>query len=286
MNSRSDAPPHPAGREDPADAGARPWALELFDHGLKKRQKVELLLRMAGPLTGVEGLLVTAGDNPGALNWHFREAGGSWRWAELEEDRIPGIEALLGEAVEPADPERFPFEDAAFDLVVVIDVHEHLERVEPLNREIARVLRSGGRALLTTPSGDTRLPLARLKRLLGMTPEVYGHRVQGYTHGDLEVMARAAGLEPVARGAYSRFFTESIELAINVAWVKLLGRSPGGEAPKEGEIAPSDAAGLRKAGGAWGLYRRVYPLLRLVSRLDRLIPGEGGYAVAVEVRKR
>ncbi len=286
--------PSPSGEAEPragagsgsgADGGGRPWALELFDHGLKKRQKVELLLRMAGNLEGVRALLVTGGDNPGALNWHFRAAGGQWRWAELEHDRIPAIEALLGERVEHAAPDRLPFEDAAFDLVVVIDVHEHLDAVEPLNRELVRLLRPGGRLLVTTPSGNTRLPLARLKRLLGMTPEVYGHRVQGYTHGELEAMARAVGLEPVARGAYARFFTESIELAINLAWVKVLGRSPEGKAPKEGEIAPSDAAGLRKAGGAWGLYRRVFPLIRLVASLDRLIPGRGGYAVAIEARK-
>jgi SAM-dependent methyltransferase len=240
---------------------------------------------MAGPLDDRSCLLVTCGDNPGAMNWKFREAGGQWAWAEMEADRIPAQSNLLGETVAAASPDSLPFEDGSFDLVVVIDVHEHLGRVDPLNREINRVLVQGGQALLTTPSGDPGLPLARLKRRLGMTPEVYGHHVQGYTVQELSTMARAAGLEPEAEGAYSRFFTEAIELAINVAYVKILGRSPEGEAPREGEIAPSSAEQLDHVGGAWRLYRKFYPLLRAVSRLDALLPGRGGYAVAISARK-
>jgi SAM-dependent methyltransferase len=270
----------------PARAGAsRAWALDLFDHSLKKRQKLELLLRMAGPLEGRRCLLVTNGDNPGSLNWHLREAGGRWTWAEMEAPRIPAISGLLGDPVEHAAPDHLPFPDGSFDLVVVIDVHEHLDEVDELNCELARVAAPGGIVLLTTPNGDTRLPMARAKRLLGMTPEVYGHRVQGYTATELEEMARRAGLIPEARGAYSRFFTEGIELAINTAYVKVLGKSPDGERPPEGEIAPSGEDEIANVGGAYRLYRKVFPILRAVSRLDALIPGDGGYAVAVAARR-
>ncbi len=263
----------------------RPWALEVFDHSLKKRLKVDLLGRMAGALEGERCLLLTCGDNPGALNWHFRERGGTWSWAEMESDRIPGIEELLGESVAPAAPDTLPFEDASFDLVVSIDVHEHLADIEPLNREFARVLVPGGRVLVTTPNGDPRLPVARAKRVLRMAPAVYGHRVQGYTVEELQSMLRAVGLVPEGKGAYSRFFTESIELAINLAYVKILGRSPDGEKPRDGEITPSSQGELVRLGGPYRAYRAVFPLLRAVSWLDRLIPGSGGYAVAVMARK-
>ncbi len=242
-------------------------------------------MELAGELGDRRCLLVTCGDNPGALNWHLRGAGGRWSWAEMEEDRIPAMAALLGDPVHHSAPDRLPFPGEYFDLVVTIDVHEHLDRVGPLNREIRRVLAPGGRALVTTPSGNTRLPLARVKRLLGMTPAVYGHRVQGYTVEELAGMMRDAGLEPEDQGAYSRFFTEGIELMINLAYVRVLGRSPEGSAPAEGEIAPSSEEQLEQVGGAWRLYRRVYPLLRGISRLDGLLPGRGGYAVALSARK-
>lgn len=271
--------------EQASGADSKPWALEVFDHSLKKRLKMELLLQLAGTLDGDRCLLVTCGDNPGALNWHFRDAGGRWTWAELEHDRIPAMSALLGEPVHEASIDALPFAAESFDLVVTIDVHEHLDRVDPLNREIHRVLVPGGRALVTTPSGDTGLPLARVKRLFGMTPEVYGHQVQGYTAGELAEMLEEVELVPEARGAYSRFFTEGIELAINLAYVRVLGRSPDGGSPAGGEIAPSSGEQLQRVGGAWRLYRRVYPILRGISRLDGWLPGRGGYAVAVRARK-
>ena len=283
MHSKSLARLSVDGSSEPSPA--RPWALEVFDHSLKKRLKMDLILDLAGDLEGRRGLLVTCGDNPGALNWHLRAAGGEWTWAEMEDDRIVGMEELLGDEVHRADPERLPFPDSSFDLVVTIDVHEHLSSVDPLNREIRRVLRPDGVAVVTVPSGDPSLPLARLKRRIGMTPRVYGHTVQGYTVAELQDMLQRVDLAPEASGAYSRFFTEAIELALNLAYVRVLGRSPDGGAPAEGEIAPSSEEKLEEVGLAWRLYRGVYPILRAISWLDRLIPGRGGYAVAVTARR-
>jgi SAM-dependent methyltransferase len=276
------------GRGTTIDRGAgspSEWALELFRRSLKKQQKLELLQQMLGPVDDERCLLVTCGDNSGALNHHFRAGGGRWSWAEMEADQIASMAAVVGEPVRQATPRHLPFPDASFERVVVIDVHEHLDATTPLNREIFRILSPGGTAVLTTPNGNPRLPLAIVKRLLGMTTEVYGHRVQGYTAEELEEMAEEAGLLPEGRGAYSRFFTEAIELAINFAYVKVLRRSDDEADGREGEIAPSTPGELKKVGGAYRLYRFVYPLLRAISSLDRLIPGKGGYAVAIMARR-
>jgi SAM-dependent methyltransferase len=261
-----------------------PWQLQLFEKSLKKRQKVALLLDLLGRVDGLRALLLTCGDNNGAMNHQFRAAGGEWRWADLEEAGIPEMAALLGEPVEHATPEALPFADGAFDRVVVIDAHEHLTDVRPLNREIARVLRPGGMAVVTTPNGDTRLPVSVLKRLVGMTPEHYGHVVQGYRADELEAMLHEVGLVPERRGAYSRFFTELAELGINFAYVKVLSRNGTSAAPK-GTIAPSSSDQLRRVEKSYRMYSRIYPLMRAFSALDSLVPGEGGYAVAVTARK-
>jgi SAM-dependent methyltransferase len=264
--------------------GDRPWPLQLFDRALKKRQKLDLLIRMAGPFADHRCLLITCGDNPGALNHHFRAAGGRWTWAEVEHEHIASMAELLGEPVHQVSVDHFPFADCSFDRVVVIDVHEHVATLEPLNREIARVTAPGGVVVLTTPNGDTRMPVAVVKRWLGMTPEVYGHQVQGYTSEQLEGMARSVGLRPEARGAYSKFFTEAIELVINFGYVKVLSREKNSER-REGEIAPSSSSELQRVGGAYRLYSALYPVLYALSKLDRLIPGRGGYAVAISARK-
>jgi SAM-dependent methyltransferase len=261
-----------------------PWQLQMFEKSLKKRQKVKLLLDLLGPLTDERCLLLTCGDNNGAMNHYFRAAGGRWSWADVEEAGIAAMAQFLGDPVEHARPDALPFPDAVFDRVVVIDVHEHLDRVDPLNQEIARVLDVGGVAVVTTPNGNPRLPVAILKRVIGMTPAEYGHVVQGYDAPELETMLAAQGLRAVGRGAYSRFFTEVAELAINFAYVKVLSRKGRSAVPK-GSIAPGSEDQLRRVEKSYRMYSRVYPVLKAFSLLDGLLPGSGGYAVAVAARK-
>ena len=269
----------------PRGASPDPWQLRMYRKSLKKRQKVAMIAEMLGPLRDEWCLLLTGGDNNGAINHALRDLGGRWAWAEMEEDGIAAMEAFLGESVHRADAEALPFPDALFDRVVVVDVHEHLARTGPLNEEIARVLAPGGLGIVTTPNGDERLPVARLKRLVGMRPEEYGHVVQGYTTSQLETMMKGAGLEVVGRGAYSRFFTEFAELAINFAYVKVLARRKRHPEVREGTIAPSSEEQLRAVEKTYRAYAAVYPVVRAFSALDALVPGSGGYAVAVAARK-
>lgn len=46
----------------------------------------------------------------------------------------------------------FPFEDAAFDAVVALEIIEHLENPNRFLRELRRVLKPGSRAVLSTPN--------------------------------------------------------------------------------------------------------------------------------------
>jgi len=268
-----------------AAPAATPWQLQLYRKSLKKQQKIKLLLDLLGPLEGQRCLLVTNGDNNGAMNLVLRAAGGSWSWAEMEEAGIPAMVALLDEPVAHASPQRLPFSSGAFDRVVVIDVHEHLSSVSQLNQEIERVLAAGGLAVVTTPNGAAWLPVAVLKRLCGMHPEHYGHVVQGYTADQLERMLREVHLTPGRRGAYSRFFTELAEFAINFGYVKILARRKKGPAVQTGTIAPASAEQLRAVERTYRLYAMIYPFVRAFSSLDALVPGRGGYAVAVTARK-
>jgi SAM-dependent methyltransferase len=265
--------------------GMTPWQLQLYQKSLKKQQKIKLLLELLGPLEEQRCLLVTNGDNNGAMNLVLREAGGDWTWAEMEESGIPAMEALLEEPVAHADPERLPFSTGTFDRVVVIDVHEHLSSVSGLNQEIGRVLATGGLAVVTTPNGAGWLPIAVLKRLCGMHPRLYGHVVQGYTAAQLERMLREVGLSPERRGAYSRFFTELAEFAINFGYVKILARRKKGPPVQTGTIAPGSADQLRAVERTYRMYAMIYPFVRAFSSLDWLVPGRGGYAVAVTARK-
>ena len=262
-----------------------PWQLRMYQKSLKKRQKVELLMRLMGPVDKQKCLLISGHDNNGAMNWHFRAAGGAWTWGQVYPEGIPEMAEFLGEPVAHVDIDRFPFADGAFDVVIVIDVHEHFAQTAGLNREIARVTAPGGMAIITTPNGDTRLPVAALKRVVGMGPETYGHIVQGYRTRELQDMARSVELKPVDWGGYSRFFTEFAELIINLAYVKVLSKKKDHPQVMQGTIAPTSKKELEAVRREYQMYSLIYPFMYTFSLLDKLIPGRGGYAVAVSARK-
>jgi SAM-dependent methyltransferase len=260
----------------------QPWQLQMFKRSLKKQLKLRALLGFMHSLTDQNCLLVTCGDNNGALNWHFRAQGGRWLWADIMTEGLTEMSALLNEPVHHIASAHLPFADQQFDWVVAIDVLEHLPDDQPFLQELRRVLRPGGQALVTVPNGDPRLLANRIKWRVGMTPEIYGHTRAGYTAAELSHSMEQAGFSLVGQGGYSRFFTEMMELIINYGYVFVLSRKKKGNG---GQIAPTTSGELKTHGGAYRLYGLFYPVLRLISQLDKLLPARMDNAVIVTAAK-
>lgn len=259
------------------------WQLKMFRRSLKKQLKLEALLKEIGDTAGQRCLLVTCGDNNGALNWHFRHAGGTWTWGDLEARCLEEMGRFLGDPVDHLLPTSLPYPDDHFDCVVVIDVLEHLEQTANFLDELRRVLQPGGRAVVTVPNGDPRLLANRIKHLVGMTPGVYGHTRAGYTGAELTDAIAQTGLTPLSQSGYSRFFTEMMELAINFGYVFVLARKGRRDAP--GPIAPASSGELETHGLAYRLYSFMYPVMFSISRLDRLLTARTNNAVIVTAMK-
>jgi SAM-dependent methyltransferase len=260
-----------------------PWQLKMFRRSLKKQQKLHALLQLLGETEGKSCLLVTNGDNNGALNWYFREHGGAWTWADVSGENNDQIASLLQEPVHAYKEDHFDVTDETFDYVVSIDVLEHLKLDQPFLCEVKRVLKTGGKAVVTVPNGDEKLLANKIKWKLGMTPEIYGHTRAGYTVGELSEAIASAGLKPRASGGYSRFFTEMIELAINFGYVRVLAKKRGGAQP--GHIAPVSSGELKTHGAAYKLYSLLFPVAWAVSKLDLLLPRRTDNAVIVTAEK-
>jgi SAM-dependent methyltransferase len=264
-----------------------PWQLRLFRKSLKKQQKLAALLAMVDPVSPQYAcLLLTCGDNNGALNWHFKQHGGHWTWADAERESAAQITDLTGDevlAIDKGNP-HIPVADNTFDLVVVIDVHEHLESTQMLNRELVRVAKLGGRVIVTTPGGNPRKLANRIKSWVGMDKSDYGHVVDGYDVAALQNQLRQANMTPVAKGSYSRFFTEMLELGINLAYVKVLSRRSRARV-EPGQIAPQTRDQVKSVEKTLKIYNRIYPIVWLVSQLDRLLLFTEGYAVIVAAIK-
>jgi SAM-dependent methyltransferase len=264
-------------------ADTPPWQLRMFSRTLKKKLRLAALRRALGALEGRTCLLVTCGDNNGAINYRLRELGGRWSWADCERTSLREMADLLREPVVHVDPARLPYPDGAFDCVVTIDVHEHLSAPEVFTREVRRILAPGGRVVMTVPGGDPTKVVNRLKAAVGMTRERYGHVRDGFSVAELEALMRGSGIEPLRAVTFSRFFTELIELGINYAYVMKLARRSRTPVDR-GVIAPATSDQLHAVGAAYRVYAMAYPLVWLMAQLDRLLFFTPGYVVMVEGR--
>lgn len=123
----------------------------------------------------------------------------SARGLEIAAREHPGAELLL------MDDERLGAPDASFDLVLSVEVLEHVADVAEATREIGRVLRPGGLAVITTPCANPLSFEWTLNRLRGgfePTPDGYGRfatdepsHLRRLRSRDLHVLLSAAGVE-------------------------------------------------------------------------------------------
>ncbi|MBI4174026.1 MAG: class I SAM-dependent methyltransferase [Candidatus Aenigmarchaeota archaeon] len=66
--------------------------------------------------------------------------------------------------------DRLPFKSGSFDVVTMIAFIEHLDKPKEMISEVRRVLRNGGRLIITTPMGRAR-PFWEALVKLGLTEE-------------------------------------------------------------------------------------------------------------------
>jgi len=262
-----------------------PWQLRMFQKTLKKKLRLKALKRHLGHISENDKcLLVTCGDNNGAMNFYLREIGGKWSWADLEARSIQEMSELLGERVLHVSENHLPFSENKFDCVVAIDVHEHLENPNPFTRELWRVAKQGGKVIVTVPNGDETKLATRIKNFIGMTKEKYGHVREGYDIPDLKKLLSANGIQPYAESSFSRFFTEILELSINFLYVNILAKK-GKTKVEAGTIAPATRDQLKSIEKTYRMYSLVYPFFWLISKMDVILFGTRGYVVIVEGKK-
>jgi SAM-dependent methyltransferase len=259
----------------------KPWQLLMFDKTLKKRQRLAVLKRCLGNIGDDEQcLLVTCGDNNGAINYHLAQLGGHWAFADLEETCRAEMSALLGVEVLPASSGSLRYGDGQFDTVIIIDVHEHLVDMLEFTNEVSRVTRKGGQVICTAPNGDESKLAVRLKHKLGMTPDQYGHVRVGLTIPQMTGLMEQSGIQVQQTSTFSRLFTELLELSINFAYVKIIAPRSKVQIDK-GQIAPATDDQLRSMKKTYRLYSLIYPVYWLISRLDVLLARSEGYVVVV-----
>ena len=98
--------------------------------------------------------------------------------------------------------DRLPFEAASFDVVTLLAVLEHLSRPREMVGEISRVLRPGGRLVMTVPSKAAKPVLEFLAYTVGIVSEaeIRDHKCY-YDRRSLRELFEGSGLR-IERHAY------------------------------------------------------------------------------------
>lgn len=169
-------------------------------------------------------------------------------------------EARTGLALKGGYLPHVPLEDARYDLIVLLDVLEHipddLGALEALRPKLA----PGGRLFLTVPA----LPS------LWSGHDVAHHHQRRYTAGTLEEVVRAGGFRPLHRAYFNSLLLPAI---VGVRWLNRLRRHEGGDDDKV-PAAPVNALLTRLFG--WERHAAVRGLLPLGVSLALVAEAEAG----------
>lgn len=268
----------------PGREGALPWQIRIFNKSLKKKLKWRLLQRILPASIPPTARCLDLGCAKGTFSWLLRTRGGSWVSADLDDANLTATRDLVGPSVVRVDYRALPFADGVFDIVSVLDFLEHVEEDGRCLEELSRTLKPGGTFLLSAPAAGRFFLANRLRRLAGMTLEDYGHVREGYALDDLAGRLERLGFRVTLRATYSRFFTEFLELLLNVFYVRTRSRSR--SAARDGAITPGSAEEVRSLARTLRLYSLVYPFFWLASRLDTLLFFTHGYVVVLLAEKQ
>ncbi|WP_291842483.1 class I SAM-dependent methyltransferase [Bradyrhizobium sp.] len=213
----------------------------------------QLLARLLGKVDGQKLLDVGCGD--GAIAFGLAQQGATVTALDADPSMIAAArvreknEATRVQFVE-GDAESLPFGDATFDVVVAVTVLCFVQDAERAVKEIARVLKPGGR-LVIGELGRWSLWAAQ-RRIRGWLGHPVWRAVKFRTAADLRSLAEAAGLRVVAiHGAvyYPPFGIAARLLAPVDLWL-------GQETTFGAAFLAMSAAKVERVGGGYGEARQ------------------------------
>jgi SAM-dependent methyltransferase len=254
------------------------WAVKLFNRSVLKQAKYRRVLELLADPSDKTNLDIGA-DN-GVISYLLRQCGGRWSSADLDAGTVESIRQLVGEDVYQIDGNATPFQDQAFDQVVIVDFLEHIPDDRGFVRELARIMKPGARLILNVPHLKPRSLLNRFRHRIGLTDAWHGHLRPGYDESGLrELLQPYFQIERVR--TYSGTFSETIDTVLNGAYEALRGKH--GNATRKGTVVTR--SDIEKHQKEFLLLSALYPALWTVARLDYLLPLQSGYKLILQARR-
>lgn len=182
-----------------------------------------------------------------------------------------------------AQATALPLKANRFTFILCSEVLEHLEDDETAVRELARVLASDGKAVITVPYlgiGFTSfLELCRIKTVHDF-PGPERHVRPGYDERSLVRLLTSHGLVIDRNTYYLRFFARFMTDLVSLAHLLYQRIAHHRRSWTWSEAAAAEGSLVFR------LYALVFPVLLACCRLDRFLDRTRGFGLVVAVRKR
>ena len=239
---------------------------DIFQRSPLKQQKLHEILRLLPDnLAGLRCLDLGA-DN-GIISYLLRQLGGEWSSSDLTAETCESIRYLVGERVARSRTDLIPFPDSYFDIIVIVDILEHVEDDTAFCQELKRILKPEGTLIVNVPN-PPRGPIRFIKHLIGQGDLAHGHLRPGYSVKQLQKLL-GPEFTISESSSYRRAPLELLDMAVTFA----LEHSGTGARGQKGVVV---SASSKKAGSIGIAARITFPLFGLLVKLDhwlRFMPG-------------
>jgi len=190
---------------------------------------------------------------------------GYWVGYDLDEDVVREYSQYL-KVPAVVGREKLPFKDESFSSVLMFDFLEHVDEDSLLLRETKRVLKRGGRVIITTPRAG-RLFIIKFRNFIGLRKEAYGHKREGYTPDELITMVKKEGFKIKEISLYSGFFVEFLEAIQNAIYFRI---SRNKKDRRSGNISPVQEEEFKKLKKLLLFQKIAFPFFLLADFIDRI----------------
>lgn len=248
------------------------WAVRLFNKSVLKQIKFAEMIEALGATEGKQ--ILEVGSDNGVFSYLFRQRGGNWKSADVDERSVQAIRELVGTHVYRLfDGESLPFATDEFDVVLLVDIIEHLHDDDGFISEIYRVLKPSGLLIVNAPTLKTKSLLNKFRKLVGLTEDAHGHVRPGYSYEGLRQLLGDQFTLANYR-THTKFFSKLTD-TLMVLGISLLKRHRQERTSGRGVLVTG--GDMKSYQNMFRVYAAIYPLVRLIASLDKLLFFRSGY---------
>jgi SAM-dependent methyltransferase len=231
------------------------WALPLRVH-------LREAMRLVGDPSGLRCLDVGA---PNVMLSHFlRKMGGEWATVAAPGANMGAFRAALGDSVHEFQS-PLPFENKAFDVMVVFGGMEQAPSDLAMVEEFHRVLKPDARLVIRVDHCKSMSLIGSLRSLFGVSPEKLGYVRPGYTESQL-FNALKNGFDVHVVRSYARFFISLVDSIV------------------QGALRPRPAD--QPARDERSVYRVAATFYWIALQLDMLLLFSKGHSLIAQAKRR